>query len=67
MKMKVTLANTSLQCKVDGKRSHKEYQQDLQWLGDVKEWTRLSSNAMWKEPEDRVAWKKYVSCVASII
>ena len=36
-----------------------------QWLDDVKEWTGLSSNGMWKGPEDRVAWRKRVSRVAT--
>ena len=34
------------------------------WLDDVKEWIRLSSNEMWREPEDCVAWRKLVSRVA---
>ena len=39
---------------------HEEGQQD-----SVKEWTVLSLNEMWREPEDRVAWRKWVSRDAS--
>ena len=35
-----------------------------QWLEDVKEWTGLSLNEMWREPYDRVAQRKRVSHVA---
>ena len=35
------------------------------WLDDVKEWTGLSSNEMWREhAEDREAWRQHVSRVA---
>ena len=37
----------------------------FRWLDDVKEWTGLSSNEMWREhAEDRVAWRQHVSRVA---
>ena len=32
-----------------------------QLLDDIKEWTGLSFNEMWREPEDSVAWRKYDS------
>ena len=35
-----------------------------QWLDDVKEWTGLSSNEIWRKPEERVARRKHVSQVA---
>ena len=31
------------------------------WLDDVKEWTGLSSNDIWREPEDLVAWRNRVN------
>ena len=35
------------------------------WLEDVKEWTGLSSNEMWREhAENREAWRQHVSRVA---
>ncbi len=48
------LANTIWQGKVDGKRSH------------VREWTGLSSNEIWREPEDRVVGRKSKSRVAKM-
>ena len=53
---KETLANTILQGKVAGERLRGRPAR--QWLDDVKEWTGLSLHEMWKEPEDRVAWRK---------
>ena len=60
--MKGPLENTISQEKLSGKR-HLEGQQNSGWM-IVKEWTGLSSNEMWREPEDRVAWRKFVSRVA---
>ena len=35
------------------------------WLNDVKKWTGLSSNEMWREhAENREAWRQHVSRVA---
>ena len=53
-----TLTNTILQDDVEGKISRGRPAR--QWLDDVKEWTGLSLNKMWREPEDRVAWRKNV-------
>ena len=39
----------------EGKRSSR------QWLDDVKEWTGLNLNKMWRKQEDHVAWRKCVS------
>ena len=44
--------------KVERKRSRAR-----QWLDDVKEWTGLRLNEMWRKPEDCVAWRKHVSLV----
>ena len=33
-------------------------------VDDIKGWTGLSSHDMWKEPENRVAWRKCVNLVA---
>ena len=33
--------------------------------GLEKEWTGLSLNEMWREPEDRVAWRKCLNRVAT--
>ena len=35
--------------------------------GLEKEWTGLSGNEVWREPEDRVALRKRVNRVASIV
>ena len=53
MRARGTLANTILQGKVEGKRSRERTAR--QWVHDVKEWTGLSLNQMWREPDDRVA------------
>ena len=37
-----------------------------QWMDDVKEWTGLSHNEMWREPVDCQAWRKRVSCVIHV-
>ena len=29
----------------------------------VKEWTRLSLNGIWSQPEDRVVWRKHINRV----
>ena len=52
---KGTLANTILQGNAEGERSRGRPAR--QWLDDVKEWTGLSSNEMWRERKDRVAWR----------
>ena len=62
MKAKGTLASTILRGKVEGKRSGESPAR--RWLDDVKEWTELKLNEMWREPEDHVAWRKHVSRVA---
>ena len=54
--VKVPLANTILLGHVDGKRSRGRPAR--QWMGNVTEWTELSSNEMWREPEDGVTWRK---------
>ena len=61
MKENGTMANTILQSKVERKRTRGRPAR--QWLDDVKEWTGLSSDAIGREPEDRVAWRKRVSRV----
>ena len=50
MTAKGTLANTILQGKVDGKRSRGRPARLR--LDNVKEWTELSMDEMWMEPED---------------
>ena len=60
---KGTMANNILKGKVEMKRSRGRPAR--QWLEDVQEWTGLSLNEMWREPEDRVAWRKRVNCVDS--
>ena len=60
--VKETLPNTILQ----GKRIRSiksRGRRVRQWLKDVKEWTGLSLNEMWREPLDRVARRKRVSGV----
>ena len=47
-----------------GGKDHQEDQQGSEWLDDVKERIGLSSN---EEPDDRVPWRKYVSCVTNRI
>ena len=64
-KAKATLANTVLQGKVEEKIS-RGGPEARQWSDDVKEWTGLSSNKMWREPEDCVAWIKRVSHIAPL-
>ena len=56
---KGTRENTILQSKVEVKRLRVRLAK--QWLDDVKEWTGLSLNEMWNEPEDRVARRKRIS------
>ena len=46
VRAKGTLANTILQVKVEGKRSR--WRPTRQLLDDVKEWTELSSNEIWR-------------------
>ena len=57
--------NHHLQLSVKG---CKEGQKDRAWttglMDDVNEWTWLSLNKVWRDPEDRVAWKNCVSRVA---
>ena len=60
VRAKGTLANTILQCKVEGKRSRRRPAR--QRLDDVKEWTGLSS--MWREPDGHMAWRKCFDRVA---
>ena len=61
---KGTLENTILHSKVDGKTSRGRPAK--QWFDDVKEWTVLSSNDIWKEPEDHVAWRKLTSHITPV-
>ena len=61
MRAKGTLANTMLKGKVEVETSRGRPAR--QRLDDAKEWTMLSLNEMWREPEDRVAWGKHVSRV----
>ena len=58
-----TLVNAFLQGKVEGTRSRGRTRQ---WLDNVKEWTGLSLNEMYREPENRVVWRKRVARVASM-
>ena len=53
-----------LQGEVEGKISRGRPAK--QWLDDVKELTWLSSNDIWKEPEDRVAWRKLPSHITPV-
>ena len=48
----------SCRVKLRGKRSRGRPAR--YWLDDVKEWTELSPNEMWREPDDRVSWRKHV-------
>ena len=52
MGLKETLANTILQGNFEGERSRGR--SGRQWSDDVKEWTGLSWNDMWREP--RTVW-----------
>ena len=51
MRVMGTVANTISHGKVERERTREK--PTRQWL----EWTGLSSNEMWREPEDRVAWR----------
>ena len=62
VRSKGTLRNTILQGRVEGERSRGRPAR--QWLDDVKEWTGLSLDETWREPEDRVAWRNRDSRVA---
>ena len=57
-----SMANAIMQGKVEGKRPQGRPAGQL--LDATKEWIWLSSNEMWREPEDRVARRKRVSRVA---
>ena len=50
--IKTQILNTILHGKAERKRSR-----GRPWLDARKEWTVLSSNVMWREPEDRVTWR----------
>ena len=56
VKSKKTLANTSLQGKVESKIS--QGLPERQWLDDVKESRGLGSKGMWRGPYDRATWRK---------
>ena len=55
---KITLANTILRGRVEVERSRGRPARRR--LDDVKQRTGLSSNEMWREKEERVAWRKRV-------
>ena len=61
-KRKVRWFGCVVRAKVEGKRPRGRPVR--QWLENVDEWTGLSSNEMWREPEYCVAWRKRVSRVA---
>ena len=57
MRAKGTLAYTILQGKVEGERSRGNQQL-------VRRCKELNRAELWREPEDRLAWRKRVSRVA---
>ena len=57
----IYLVNTILQDKVEGGITRGSARQ---WLGDIKESMRLSSNYMWKEQDGRVHLRMCVDRVA---